>query len=209
MRGRETVRDMVLSLAAIGVVAAGIYAFGIPHDDDRDNSVRTVDYRVDLDLARRAAPYPVAAPEPGGLPRGWRATSVSYRPAGGLSGAGSRAAAGSGTSWHLGFLDPDDEYVAVEQSDGQAAAFVEDVTQRAHRTSTTQRVEGRAWVRYAGDRYDALVREERGVTTVVTGTASYEGLARMAAALRTGKPAPTGGAAAAGRSGAVGGAGEG
>ncbi|MCQ8193969.1 DUF4245 domain-containing protein [Streptomyces rugosispiralis] len=174
MRGKETVRDMVLSLAAIGVVAAAIYLFGIPHDEgSKGAGVKTVNYRVELATARRAAPYPVAAPDPGSLPEGWRATSVTYR----------AAAAEDGALWHLGFLDQHEEYIAVEQSDGKPVPFVEEVTQQARETKRTQRIGGKDWVRYEGDKYDALVRKEPGVTTVVTGTASYGQLTRMAEAL--------------------------
>ncbi|MET7766446.1 DUF4245 domain-containing protein [Streptomyces sp. NPDC005393] len=183
MRGKETVRDMVLSLAAIGVVAAGIYVFGIPHDEGgRGAGVKTVDYRVELDTARRAAPYPVAAPQPGALPKGWRATSVTYRPTAPGSGAGE-----GGAVWHLGFLDPGQQYVAIEQSDGRAVPFIDDVTQQARETKEKRRIDGKEWIRYEGDKYDALVHREPGVTTVVTGTASYGQLTKMAAALTSEK----------------------
>ncbi|MET7933719.1 DUF4245 domain-containing protein [Streptomyces sp. NPDC005322] len=179
MRGKETVRDMVLSLAAIGVVAAAIYVFGIPHDEgDKGAGVKTVDYRVELGTARRAAPYAVSAPEPGALPKGWRATSVTYRPTAPGSGAGE-----GGALWHLGFLDPDQQYVAVEQSDGRPVPFIDDVTQQARETKHKQRIAGKEWTRYEGDKYDALVSREPGVTTVVAGTASYGQLTKMAAAL--------------------------
>lgn len=115
----------------------------------------------------------MAAPDPGTLPKGWRATSVTYRP----------AAAQDGALWHLGFLDQNEEYIAVEQSDGKPVPFVEEVTQQARETKRTQRIDGKDWVRYDGDKYDALVREEPGVTTVVTGTASYGQLTKMAEAL--------------------------
>ncbi|MEU8822544.1 DUF4245 domain-containing protein [Streptomyces sp. NPDC048636] len=182
MRGKETVRDMLLSMAAIGAVAAGIYVFQIPHDDsDKDGGVKTVDYRVELRTARRAAPYPVAAPGSGSLPKGWRATSVTYTP-------GNTGGAGGGTAaWHLGFLDAEREYVAVEQSDGKPTAFIENVTQRARATKDVQRIDDRKWVRYEGAKYDALVCRERGVTTVVTGTASRAHLTKMAAALEARK----------------------
>ena len=74
MKGKQTVWDMVRSLAVIGVVVAGIYIF-IPHDEKADPT-RVVDYRVETVTARRAAPYPVAAPV--GLGADWRATSVTY-----------------------------------------------------------------------------------------------------------------------------------
>ncbi len=173
MRGRQTVRDMVLSLAVIGVLVGAIYIF-IPHDESADaakNAVKTVDYRVELITARRAAPYPVAAPQ--GLPKTWRATSVSYKV----------SDDGKGGAWHLGMLDPEEQYAAVEQSDAPARKFIQEVTLGATRTEGKQAVGSKKWDRYEGDRYKALVREEKGVTTVVTGTAPYGRLADLAAAL--------------------------
>ncbi|GAB7031295.1 DUF4245 domain-containing protein [Streptomyces platensis subsp. malvinus] len=173
MRGRQTVRDMVLSLAVIGVLVGAIYIF-IPHDESADaakSAVKAVDYRVELITARRAAPYPVAAPQ--GLPKTWRATSVSYK----------ASDDGKGGAWHLGLLDPEEEYAAVEQSDAPARKFIQEVTLGATRTEGKQAVGSKKWDRYEGDKYRALVREEEGVTTVVTGTAPYGRLADLAAAL--------------------------
>ncbi len=171
---------MVLAMAVIIPVAFVSYVF-IPHGEGKgmvaESAVPTVDYRVELDTARRAAPYPVAAPA--GLGGDWRATSVSYR-AGGTGGK-------EGSVWHLGFLDPETQYVAVEQSDGPAGAFIDGVSQRAVKTGRTQRVGDATWRQYEGEKYNALVREERGVTTVVTGTASPERLTEMAAALKARK----------------------
>jgi hypothetical protein len=162
------VRDMMLSMAVIGVVVAGIYML-IPHNDKAD-PIKAVDYRVELLTARRAAPYPVAAPE--GLAKEWKPTSVSY----------SRA---DGNAWHLGFLDPDGEYVAVEQSTASAGKYIAKVSQEARDTGRTQRVAGETWQRWEGRKYDALVRKDKGSTTVITGTASPERLAEMVAALET------------------------
>jgi hypothetical protein len=166
MRGKETVRDMFLSMAVIGIAVAAIYVF-VPHDD-KANPVKAVDYRVELLTARRAAPYPVAAPA--GLAGKWKPTSVSYQ--------GQDADA-----WHLGFLDPDGEYVAVEQSTAPAKRYATDVSQHATDTGRTQDVAGKSWQRWAGPKYDALVLTDGGATTVVAGTASYARLAEMAAAL--------------------------
>ncbi|RDG40105.1 DUF4245 domain-containing protein [Streptomyces corynorhini] len=169
-RGTQTVRDMFLSMAVIGLVVAGIYMF-IPHDDKAD-PVKAVDYRVELATARRAAPYPVVAPA--GLADTWKPTSVSYKRQ-------------SADAWHLGYLAPDGQYVAVEQSTAPPAKYVSDVTQRAEDTGRTQQVAGETWQRWKGPKYDALVRADGDATTVVTGTASYERLAEMAAALEAGK----------------------
>jgi hypothetical protein len=96
---------MLLSLGLIGLMAGVIYIF-IPHDDS-EPPLKRVDYRVELLTARRAASYPVAAPE--GLPKTWKATSVRYD--------GSEFDA-----WHLGFHDPDGQYVAIEQSTQRSSA---------------------------------------------------------------------------------------
>ncbi|WP_267243189.1 DUF4245 domain-containing protein [Streptomyces sp. PR69] len=166
-RGIKTVRDMVLSMALICACAGGIYLF-IPHDDKAD-PIKPVDYRVELATARRAAPYPVAAPE--GLAEGWKPTSVTYKGA-------------EGSAWHLGFLDPEREYVAVEQSTAPAEKYIEEITHGAADTGKTRQVAGQTWKQWEGPKYDALVRQENGATTVVTGTAPLERLAEMAAALK-------------------------
>ncbi|MCF3964473.1 DUF4245 domain-containing protein [Streptomyces fuscigenes] len=159
---------MILSLIVIGAVVGVIYTFFIPHDDKAD-PVQRVDYRVELLTARRAAPYPVAAPV--GLPATWKATSVTYDQ-------------GGGHAWHLGFLDAAGQYVAVEQSTSPVKDYVSDVSQNARNTGRTQDIGGTSWQRWKGSRYDALVRTENGATTVVTGTASSGDLARMAGSLQ-------------------------
>ncbi|MEU9262455.1 DUF4245 domain-containing protein [Streptomyces sp. NPDC048212] len=173
-RGKQTVRDMILSMLVITAVAGVVYLF-IPHDDKAD-PIKAVDYRVELATARRAAPYPVAAPD--GLSKGWKPTSVSYE---GRDGAG----------WHLGFLDPDDRYVAVEQSTAPAKKYVPEVSRDAENTGRTREVSGRAWEVWEGPKYDALVLHAEGVTTVVTGSAPSDRLAEMAAALKTDPAAAT------------------
>ncbi|GLF94428.1 DUF4245 domain-containing protein [Streptomyces yaizuensis] len=168
MRGKQTIRDMILSMAAIGSVVGVVYLF-LPNDGDADaDPTKAVDYSVEMVTAQRAAPYPVLVPQ--GLPEGWKPTSVSYK-------------GYADDSWHIGFLDPDREYVAIEQSTEAKGKFVPKVTHQAEDTGRTQRIDGETWQRWEGAKYDALVRLDKGVTTVVTGTAGPEQLARMAAAL--------------------------
>lgn len=159
---------MILSLGLIGLMAGVIYIF-IPHDDSEPD-LKRVDYKVELLTARRAASYPVAAPE--GLPSAWKATSVRYD--------GSEFDA-----WHLGFQAPDGQYVAVEQSTQRPAVFIDTASQGARQTKGTQRIGDRTWQRYEGDHYDALVLQDKGATTVVTGTGSFGTLVKMAEALKT------------------------
>ncbi|WP_185028549.1 DUF4245 domain-containing protein [Streptomyces candidus] len=174
-RGNQKIRDMVLSMAVIGGVVAVVYT-AVPHDEDAD-PLKTVDYRVEVTTAQRSAPYPVLAPQ--GLPEGWRATSVTYR-------------GNEDKAWHLGFLDPDTEYVAVEQSTADPAKYVPKVTFSAKDSGRTKQAGGVTWQVWKGEKYDALVRTDKNATTVVLGTASDERLAEMAAALKPQQPEPTG-----------------
>lgn len=165
---QKTARDMILSLGLIGLVAGVVWLF-IPHDDSAPDLPR-VDYRVDLLTARRAASYPVAAPE--GLSEAWKPTSVRFRSA-------------EDESWHLGYQTPDGQYVAVEQSTREPSSFIGRATRGAEKTEVTQKIGGQTWTRYEGGRYDALVLEgDEGSTTMVTGTASFGELTKMAEALR-------------------------
>ncbi|WP_415947907.1 DUF4245 domain-containing protein [Streptomyces sp. KLOTTS4A1] len=166
----QTVRDMVLSLAVIGAVVAVIYIF-IPHDESTPPPKR-VDYTVPLSTASRAASYPLLAPQ--GLSEEWVATSVRYRGA-------------EGEHWHLGFHAPDGKYVAVEQTSGKPEPFIESKSQDAKDTGETERIGGKEWKWYEGESYDALVLQENGATTLVTGSGSQARLTEVAEALR---PAP-------------------
>lgn len=159
---------MVLSLG-VTVLAAGVIYLFIPHEDGAPDLPR-VDYRVELLTARRAASYPVAAPQ--GLPDTWKPTSVRFQ-------------GDESDAWHLGFHTPDGEYVQVEQSTQKPSEFIDEASQGGQETKDTQKIGDRTWTRYTGGRYDALVHEENGATTVVAGTGSFEQLKQMAAALKT------------------------
>ncbi|MFF2022418.1 DUF4245 domain-containing protein [Streptomyces sp. NPDC058171] len=165
--GKQSVRNMVLSLS-VAVLFAGFIWLFLPHDGDKDPVLKSIDYRVELVTAQRAAPYPVAAPK--GLDDEWRPTSVRYR-------------GHQSHHWHLGFRSPDNRYVAVEQSTEKPRTFVERVTRGARDTGATQAVDGTTWRKYEGERYDALVRTEDGATTVVLGSASFTRLGMMAGSL--------------------------
>ncbi|MGW7787389.1 DUF4245 domain-containing protein [Streptomyces tricolor] len=166
---QNTARDMILSLALIGIAAALVYFFSIPHDDHAP-ALKRVDYKVELVGARRAASYPVAAPE--GLPSTWKATSVRFQ--------GEKS-----DRWHLGFQTPDGQYVQVEQSTQDRDDFIDQASQGGSATKRTETIDGRTWTRYTGGRYDALVLQDTpGSTTVVAGTGSFEELRTMAAALK-------------------------
>ena len=65
--------------------------------------------------------------------------------------------------------------------------IIDEASQGARATKTTQRIDGRTWTHYTGGRYDALVLPGKGSTTVVAGTGSFEQLTQMAGALKLAK----------------------
>ncbi|MFJ2864779.1 DUF4245 domain-containing protein [Kitasatospora sp. NPDC087314] len=171
IRGRETVRDMILSMLAVGVVVWIGYLF-LPHDANSD-PVHVVEYKVAAASAKRGAPYQLLSPD--GLSGQWRATSVGYQPAANGNG--------KGNAWHLGFVTPSGQYAAVEQSDVPRDALLADKIAGGKPDGTSE-VAGQTWERLQGEKSRALTVQTGGATTVLTGTASYEELAELAQALK-------------------------
>jgi hypothetical protein len=139
-----------------------------------------------VDVAGQAGRFRVLAPYqtyvPHDLPAGWRATSSRI--------TGTRAE--GPVAWHLGCLTSRGSYAALEESDERPAAFVSRMANR-DRPVGTQQVAGATWERYyrPDKKQYSLARRLAGVTLVVTGTASYDELAALAASLRP-QPGPDG-----------------
>jgi hypothetical protein len=174
-RGFETVGDMLRSLAVVLVLVLGVSLLTLRSSSEQ---VRTVEYESELASARNAAPYPLYAPV--GLD-GWRATSVRFEPGGD---------SGTPTVWHLGFYTPDERYAAIDESNGPAEDFLDDITQSAESTGATVTIGELAWVRYEGggaagtdDETRGLVHDEEGFVVVVSGSAEWPELEELAAAL--------------------------
>jgi hypothetical protein len=170
-RGFETTGDMVRSLLLVLVLVFVVVALTVrPHPD---SVVHRFDYSGVFDQAREQARYDVLAPI--GLPDAWVPTSART------------TRSGAAVTWHVGFVTPDDDYAALEQSDGSPAAFVRrfsgggtPVGNLAIGSATWRRVEG-------GDPEPrALVLERDNVTTVVAGSAGWGELRELAASLQVG-----------------------
>jgi Protein of unknown function (DUF4245) len=168
-RGRESVGDMVRSMALVLVVVAVVFLLTLRNDPKQ--TVHRVDYTEQLQQARHIAPYDVLAPA--GLGARWKATSVRNDDEGGAQ------------TWHIGFVTPDARYAAVEQSDGPVTAFL-DVFVAGATKSGEVTVSGARWQRLEGGKPElrALVLRGNGVTTLVTGSASITELRELASALR-------------------------
>ena len=171
-RRRASWQSMVLSLAVVlGIVL--VLLLLVP----RVNSVT----QPPLDVGPAVAPasrqlgFTPALPE--GLPEGWRATSVRV----------TRSTA-QVLMWHVGYQTPTQQYAAVQQGRDAPAEWVRQQVNRAPRVGT-QRVNGATWVRYirTDKLQNSLVLTHGRLTTIVTGTAGFDQLARLAGSLR---PAP-------------------
>ena len=167
-RGRETAADMVRSLLVVLVLVLIVVALNI--QPEPENEVRRFDYSVALEQARASAPYDVLAPV--GLPSDWRATSARTRSNGDL------------ITWHIGFVTPEDNYAAVEQSDGDPENVLAELVGGGDAAGRV-RIDGAMWRRIEGGEHAdrALVLDAEPVTTVVLGGASWRELRTLAAAL--------------------------
>ncbi len=164
-RTKRGLRDLILSIAVVGVFVAFLFAVVWRPAPD---PVRTVDPTPVLVSAREQAGYPIYAPT--GLSPDWRATSARFE------------ADGDATVWFLGYVTPEDQYVAVAQTDGDAADFIEEQTLEGSPDGEIT-VDGQVWQRYATPDQRSLVRTADGSTVVVTGSLSFEQLADFAARL--------------------------
>ena len=89
-RTKRGLRDLILSLAVVGVFVAFLFAVVWRPSPD---PVRTVDPMPALLTAREQAEYPIYAPT--GLSSEWRATSARFE------------ADGDATVWFLGYVTPE------------------------------------------------------------------------------------------------------
>jgi hypothetical protein len=167
---------MVRSLVVIGVIVVALIAI-VP----RVNSVSQPPVDVagaSVEVAKESG-WPIDRPE--ALPDGWKATSVRYvRSTGGLM------------TWHAGYQSPTGNYIAIEQTKDATAEWVSAQTNRAKETGEVQ-VAGKSWSTYVrgGKLQNSLVHRAAGpteLTTIVTGTGTFEELTAFAETLR---PVPT------------------
>lgn len=170
--------DMVRSLVVILVPILAITWLFTRNLDD--HPVTVVEVAPVLAKARAAAPYPVLVPA--SLPEGWRPVKVAWEPVGrpGLNGDPSVR-----NGWRLGYLDPDDTYVALEQGDRRS----EDLIASASRDGAPEgrsSVGDQTWERRISpdERTRALVLSTPTVTTVVSGDVPYAELEAFASTLR-------------------------
>lgn len=164
-RGRQTALDMVRSLAVIGAAVAGVVLL-LPRSE------QPVVQPVDLDQAAVAArsqgDVPVVVP---GLDDDWRVTSARREDADGQVPA----------TWHIGWLSPEEQYVAVEATRRATPQWVRDVTSEGEQIDTLE-VDDRSWAVYTSGESgrSSLLLEESDAVLVVTGSAVLDELVEVA-----------------------------
>lgn len=160
-RLRQTVRDMVLSLAVVFAAIAVI--MGITWRPTPD-PVRVVDPAPELALARAQADYPVLYPAD--LDAAWRPTSARWE---------ITPASTPDPAWHVGFVTPEIQYAQIGQTASEDPSYVEGQVAGAEPIG-----ESKGWLRYESPEQRALVRVTNGVTVVVSGTAPWPTLELLA-----------------------------
>ncbi|GAB3448804.1 hypothetical protein GCM10027517_34290 [Phycicoccus ginsengisoli] len=167
-----SVANMIRSLVVVGAIVAVLIAV-VPRVNQVSQppvDVGSVATQVATDTK-----WPIEAPQ--GLPNGWKATSVRYvRSTDGLM------------TWHAGYQSPTGNYVALEQTKDATAGWLSAQTNRAPRTGEVQ-VAGLTWGTYVrtGKVQNSLVHQAESpgqLTTIVTGTGTFEELSTFAESLR-------------------------
>ena len=167
---------MVRSLLVVGGLVALLIAL-VP----RVNTISQPPVDVAAASVEVARESGWAISRPVGLPDGWKATSVrNVRSTDGLM------------TWHAGYQSPTGNYVALEQTKGATRGWIEAQTNRARQTGELDSA-GRTWLTY--ERTPKIQRSllskqasADGLTTLITGTGTFEELAAFAEALKPVQP---------------------
>ena len=146
--------DIVRSVAVIGLIVLGLYAFGKLFTQEPDSPTPAVDYATIVDQVRPVAGFDVLAPP--SLPKGWKANRASYDIEG----------------WHLGVLTDDEEYIGLDQAKVSVDRAVERFADGSKAAGTAE-IDGETWsVRTGPEGRTTYVRQVGDATTVVVGTPS-------------------------------------
>jgi hypothetical protein len=172
-RLRKTTRDMVLSLAVIGIPIAAVLLIEPSTPGSPVNAIGTTAFQQTLGAARVAEPFPLLVPH--GLSSGWRATSETYQEPG-----------NGPADWHVGYLAPDGGYVDLDQTTEPLGDFLNDQGSDATQGPQVQ-IGGKYWQYYSGTKPAALttilVQDSGKYTVIVAGSAPLRELESFAQSL--------------------------
>lgn len=169
-RMRQNVRDMLLSLAVVGVV---VLFFASPWNLlVAPDPVKEVEWVPVVTGAQEAYDWPVMVPV--GLPASWRATSARIETA----DDGEPVVV-------VGWVTSSDEYLGLQQSPTRITDFVDTVTLDGVEAGTVD-IRGTTWTRFVDEEQKrrSLVLVQDGVSYVVTGTGRWAEVEGFTARLR-------------------------
>jgi hypothetical protein len=151
-RGRETATDMVRSLGLVILVVVPVWFLAQAPSSD-EAVLREVDPTGALEAFAADVP---AAPVPGALPSGWRATSSTY--------------SGGSSSVRVGWVTPQEQYAEFSASTAPRTGFLQDtVGEEAERLDPVV-VDGVSWEQYRESDGSRSLSRSYGSATVVVGT---------------------------------------
>lgn len=180
-RGRQTVADLLRSMAVVGAAAAVLFlVVWWQRPEGLGGDVRRpVDPSGVVQAVRLSEPFPVM--EPTGLAAGWTPTSAWFEADDDATDA---------AFLHLGYTTPQGSYAEVRQTDAAPADVVGAWTDDAEPTGQGVELGGLRWKRLASPEAGTLALVARRqaadqlVTVVVTGKAGWGELEELAGSLR-------------------------
>lgn len=160
-RSRKTINNLVFSLlVTVGLVAA-IY-FLVPRADGEPNW--QVDYVAQSEIASQSLGEELLVPA---MPEQWRANAAELR----------NASNGQVTSWYIGFITPQDKFIAFNEAFDANETWVANEL-KDYPASGTKNIDGQEWTVYdnrsykdAGNVQYAMVTTLGRSTVVLYGTA--------------------------------------
>lgn len=169
--------DMIRALAVliVPVLLAWAWFSRVPDSPP----IEAQDYQAVAAAVRPQAPYALAVPS--NLPTGWTCTRARWT-AVGQKGVDGQAVPGN--TWQLGFLTPEQTYLAIDQRDAEPDSLIKAITRGGHADGRS-RLTGRDWERWLSPdgRTRALVLREGTVVTLISGDTSYAELEAFAGTL--------------------------
>jgi len=170
-RASQTVRNLVWSLgASLGVVLLVVLVVVRPDPAPAE----LIDYGVVASEAQQSVDATLAAPV---LPSGWTANAAELRADGDIQ------------IWYVGFITPEQQFIALNQGIDANPTWVDNLLDGA-RTSSTVSIDGVAWSVYddrdsanPGNLAYAMTASERGSTYVLFGTANDAEFETLATAM--------------------------
>lgn len=168
--------NMARSMLVIVAITLGLFFVA-----GRPNSTtpESVDVPGTAQFRAQQAGQPFAYPE--GLPEGWVATNVRYV-----------RSKGDVMVWNAGYTTPDGQYVSVQQALDPGEDWVDTQTNNGAQVGTLETTDGRTWLKRdrEGKVQRSLVnvpKDSTELTTLVTGTGSWDQLEEFANKLTAAK----------------------